>query len=457
MDEATAAGAGHRPGKGRLVEGDEAAAGTVEHDEQQVVRGHPLSVSTPAGRCVTRRVRQCHPALRDAVSTPFWLDRARLTRTRRCGGRDDRGPGGGRRRLHRAVDRAARQGARPGRDVVLLEGRAVGWAATGRNGGFCAASLTHGVANGAGALPGRDRRRWSGSAGGTSTRSRRPSRGTASTATSSAPASSTSPTAAAGSSTGCATTPRPRAARPDGSSCSTRERCGPRCDSPTYLGGVWDRDGVRAWSTRPGWPGACAAACLALGVRIYEDTPATGIDRDGVGVRVAHAARARCAADRWRSAPTRSRRCCGGSGHYIVPVYDYALMTEPLTAAQLAAIGWPNRQGVGDSRQPVPLLPAHRRQPHPVGRLRRRLLLRRQASDPTYDQRPEHVRQARPRTSSRRSRSWTACAFTHTWGGVDRHLQPRSARSSAPRTAAGSPTRPATPGSASARPGSAPR
>jgi hypothetical protein len=58
MDEATAAGAGHRPGKGRLVEGDEAAAGTVEHDEQQVVRGHPLSVSTPAGRCVTRRVRQ---------------------------------------------------------------------------------------------------------------------------------------------------------------------------------------------------------------------------------------------------------------------------------------------------------------------------------------------------------------------------------------------------------------
>lgn len=36
----------------------------------------------------------------------------------------------------------------PQRDVVLVEGREVGWAASGRNGGFCAASLTHGLANG---------------------------------------------------------------------------------------------------------------------------------------------------------------------------------------------------------------------------------------------------------------------------------------------------------------------
>ena len=36
----------------------------------------------------------------------------------------------------------------PSADVVLLEGRTAGWAASGRNGGFCAASLTHGLANG---------------------------------------------------------------------------------------------------------------------------------------------------------------------------------------------------------------------------------------------------------------------------------------------------------------------
>ncbi|RQX55474.1 FAD-dependent oxidoreductase, partial [Micromonospora chalcea] len=34
---------------------------------------------------------------------------------------------------------------------------------------------------------------------------------------------------------------------------------------------------------------------------------------------------------------------------WIVPVYDYALMTEPLTAAQRDAIGWRHRQGLADT------------------------------------------------------------------------------------------------------------
>src|SRR5579859_1862703 len=38
--------------------------------------------------------------------------------------------------------------ADPQRSVVLVDGRQVGWAASGRNGGFCEASLTHGAANG---------------------------------------------------------------------------------------------------------------------------------------------------------------------------------------------------------------------------------------------------------------------------------------------------------------------
>jgi glycine/D-amino acid oxidase-like deaminating enzyme len=39
-------------------------------------------------------------------------------------------------------------------DVALLEARTVGWAASGRNGGFCSASLTHGIANGEARFPG---------------------------------------------------------------------------------------------------------------------------------------------------------------------------------------------------------------------------------------------------------------------------------------------------------------
>jgi hypothetical protein len=38
--------------------------------------------------------------------------------------------------------------ANPGRSVLVIEGNRVGWAASGRNGGFCDASLTHGTANG---------------------------------------------------------------------------------------------------------------------------------------------------------------------------------------------------------------------------------------------------------------------------------------------------------------------
>ncbi len=34
---------------------------------------------------------------------------------------------------------------------------------------------------------------------------------------------------------------------------------------------------------------------------------------------------------------------------YVAPVYDYALMTEPLNQSQLDSIGWTRRQGLGDS------------------------------------------------------------------------------------------------------------
>src|SRR4051812_35930996 len=36
----------------------------------------------------------------------------------------------------------------PGREVVLLEAETIGFGASGRNGGFCVATLTHGTENG---------------------------------------------------------------------------------------------------------------------------------------------------------------------------------------------------------------------------------------------------------------------------------------------------------------------
>ncbi len=52
-----------------------------------------------------------------------------------------------------------------------------------------------------------------------------------------------------------------------------------------------------------------------------------------------------------------------------VPVYDYALMTEPLTDGQLDSIGWRNRQSLAGLAN----LPARRGQRGPLRRLRRRV------------------------------------------------------------------------------------
>jgi glycine/D-amino acid oxidase-like deaminating enzyme len=91
-----------------------------------------------------------------------------------------------------------------------------------------------------------------------------------------------------------------------------------------------------------------AAACERIGVRIAERTPTTGLasDADGVTLRTRHGVlRARRAALATNAFPSLVKRL----RPYIVPVYDYVLVTEPLSAAQLASVGWRNRQGVADS------------------------------------------------------------------------------------------------------------
>jgi hypothetical protein len=108
------------------------------------VIGHDTPAS--AGRSRTRAVRN---SLTDAEPMCWWLDdvdapppRERLTGQVRT---DLAFIGGGYSGLWTAL--LAKQ-EDPARDVVLVEGNTLGWAASGRNGGFCSASLTHGQANG---------------------------------------------------------------------------------------------------------------------------------------------------------------------------------------------------------------------------------------------------------------------------------------------------------------------
>jgi glycine/D-amino acid oxidase-like deaminating enzyme len=91
-----------------------------------------------------------------------------------------------------------------------------------------------------------------------------------------------------------------------------------------------------------------ARVVRSLGVRVHEHSPVTALEStaSGVEVRTSHATvRARQVALGTSAFPNLLRRV----RPFIIPVYDYALMTEPLTADQWDSIGWAFRGGIGDS------------------------------------------------------------------------------------------------------------
>jgi glycine/D-amino acid oxidase-like deaminating enzyme len=89
------------------------------------------------------------------------------------------------------------------------------------------------------------------------------------------------------------------------------------------------------------------AACLAAGVRLAENTAVDRLRRAGERVLV-QAGAASVRARRVALATNAFRGLLRRMRPYSVPVYDYVLMTEPLSAEQRAAIGWSGRQGLAD-------------------------------------------------------------------------------------------------------------
>ncbi len=235
----------------------------------------------------------------------------------------------------------------PNANVILVEAKSIGWAASGRNGGFCEASLTHGRENGMARwpyeMPTLDR-------------------------------------------LGIENLDAIEAAEAEFGMDFEFERNGAigvaveqhqvdwlleevaqavaRGDhtvrlldqgevraevrSPTYLAGVWDTRGSAILHP------AKLAAELArvaeeLGVEIYERSPVRRLETPGstgaVTLVTDHgrvlAQRAVLATNVFPSLLRRNR-------FMTVPVYDYVLMTEPLSGEQLASIGWSRRQGLSD-------------------------------------------------------------------------------------------------------------
>lgn len=293
--------------------------------------------------------------------------------------------------------------ADPSRDVVLLEADRLGWAASGRNGGFCSASLTHGDANGASRFPDEqshlDR-------------------------------------------LGLANLDEMEEALQRYDIACDFERTGKleiavqphqvaelgsvrgefldqaaiqqEIHSPTYLAAVLARRTTAVLDpAKLVW--GLARTAEELGVRIVEGTPVRRLDSDGGRIVLTtdrgtvRAARVALGTNVFRPLLRRLRLS-------IVPVYDYVLMTEPLTDAQMDAIGWQGRQAVGDMSNQFHYyrLTADNRilwgGYDAIYHYRRRIR-------PEYDQRPstftalaENFRRTFPQLDTVR--------FSHRWGGV---------------------------------------
>ncbi|MFC8827084.1 NAD(P)/FAD-dependent oxidoreductase [Streptomyces sp. NPDC057137] len=291
-------------------------------------------------------MRTAAASLADAQPVAYWLDDPgrpgavpALAGDERC---DLLVVGGGYSGLWTALLAKERD---PHRDVVLIEGREVGWAASGRNGGFCSASLTHGLANGLSRWPGELRALED--LGGANLD------GIESAVERYAIDCDFERTG----DISVATEPhqlddlrqlRDEAAEAGftGLDLLDGEAVRAEVDSPTFLGGLWDRRGVAMLNpARLAW--GLKRACLDLGVRIYENTPGLELARSGPGMAVRTPygrVLARHVALGTNVFPSLVRRV----RPYTVPVYDYALTTEPLTEGQLGAIGWKKRQGLSD-------------------------------------------------------------------------------------------------------------
>jgi glycine/D-amino acid oxidase-like deaminating enzyme len=277
---------------------------------------------------------------------PYWLDRPDapapsppLTGEATC---DLAIVGGGYTGLWAAIQ--AKQDD-PGRDVVLLEGETVAFGGSGRNGGFVDASLTHGLPNGLARFPGEidelERLGLENLAGFEETLER-------------------FSIDAAYEKNGFLVVAREPHEAEDlarwteeltGRGINAEYLDGPavraELDSPTYIGGLWQRTGMAIVDpARLAWGLARAAA--ELGVRIHERSPVTTVAGTPGGVELTAGA-GRLRARRMVLATNAFPPLIRTIRRYVVPVYDYVLVTEPLSAEQKAAIGWANRQGTGDA------------------------------------------------------------------------------------------------------------
>ncbi|MGL5857383.1 MAG: NAD(P)/FAD-dependent oxidoreductase [Angustibacter sp.] len=306
-------------------------------------------MSQPAGPTVSGASQGptgAHVVLDGASSTPYWLDRPDRPAARPALAGDATADlvvvGGGLTGMWAALLAVQEQ---PGRDVVLLDGHRLGWAASGRNGGFCAASITHGILNGLDRWP-----------------RQMPTLLRLGQQNLDAIERTVAELGIAcglhrGGDLSVAVRPwqveqlartHEQALRLGLSSrLLDTERTRQLTNSPMYLAGRLDTDGVALLDpARLLW--GLADAVERMGVRVHESTRVLDLHDlgDGIVVRTPHGSvRARQVVLGTSVFPSPVKRL----RPYVVPVWDHVLVTEPLSSRQLAEVGWHGRHGVGDA------------------------------------------------------------------------------------------------------------
>jgi glycine/D-amino acid oxidase-like deaminating enzyme len=233
----------------------------------------------------------------------------------------------------------------PDREVVVVEQFETGAGASGRNGGFCSASLTHGYLNGVRRFPdeieliqrlGRENldeieatiRRYNIECDFERT-------------------GELQVAVAPWQFKGMAEQAKRRNAMGDDVEVLSQEEVQARVHSPSYVGALFDHDGTALVDpARLVW--GLERVCIELGVKIFENSKVEWLEdlHDAVRVHTPYgavtAARVALGTNVFPPLLRKTRK-------YIVPVYDYVMVTEPLTDAQMESIGWSQREGIADS------------------------------------------------------------------------------------------------------------
>ncbi|MFC5184810.1 NAD(P)/FAD-dependent oxidoreductase [Actinomadura harenae] len=279
------------------------------------------------------------------AAVPFWLDRdrpaplPRLTSDTRC---DLAVVGGGYTGLWTALLAKRR---RPDLDVLVVEQETCGHAASGRNGGFCSPSITHGLANGAERWPAEigelqrlglanfDAMERDIDALGIDCDFRRAGK----VALAATPWQEDGLRSAAA----LAAKHGERATLLEGS--DLREHV----DSPLWSVGLMVHDYATLDPARLVW--GLRDACLRAGVRIAERTEVTELVTPRRGRVRLVTPYAEVSAVQVALATNVYRPLLRRLALSWIPVYDYALVTEPLTRDRLAGIGWTGDHGLSDA------------------------------------------------------------------------------------------------------------